>query len=347
MKKILIVFLCLYATVASAQKLVFGDGTNFYTYTDGGGGLVITNNYATNACINARSITNWNGAIVDGAINLQSITLTNAVGMITPTNISGLLRAWRFMPFSGFSDLQTCLKWGYTNNALYQVEYSLGSPTVVPWKYVRNYGGPMQSSEIVTYDVMTNYADNMATKTNWENVVVNVFPVAGTIINNAVLTNKSIRVPLFFYWEKGDVGADAIVVDDFATYGATYTEDEISAAGAFSGNTSAQQTLRRRAFFQAPANLISMTNIQYALYGTYTNLNTNSVIMNFKQVTTANSYVTTNRAAVAQTWNTTNIALTGWMTNDLRGEILAINLHLGAWQSTTTAVRPWIEIKGF
>lgn len=171
--------------------------------------------------------------------------------------------------------------------------------------------------------------------------------VVGTIRNPAVLTNKSIRVPLFFYWEKGDASADAIVVDDFATYGATYTEDEISAAGAFSGNTSAQQILRRRAFFQAPANLISMTNIQYALYGTYTNLNTNSVILNFKQVTTANSFVLTNRTAAAQTWTTNNVALTGWMTNDLRGEMMAVNVHLGAWQSTTSAVRPWIEIKGF
>jgi hypothetical protein len=178
-------------------------------------------------------------------------------------------------------------------------------------------------------------------------IISNSLSVSGIISNKALTTNTTVRVPLFFYWEKGDVGADAIVVDDFATYGATYTEDEISAAGAFSGNTSAQQTLRRRAFFQAPANLISMTNIRYALYGTYTNLNTNSVILNFKQVTTANSFVTTNRTAAAQTWTTNDLALTGWMTNDLRGSMMAVNVHLGAWQSTTTAVRPWIEIKGF
>ncbi len=70
--------------------------------------------------------------------------------------------------------------------------------------------------------------------------------------------------------------------------------------------------------------------------------------MNFKLAEyPANSFVITNRTAAHITWTTNDIALTGWMTNDNRGHIFSLNLQLGARNSTTSAVRPWIEIRGF
>lgn len=121
---------------------------------------------------------------VKGTIDVQGIPITNAVGMITPTNASGELQAWADGAGPGLYNLTVPLRWGYTNNTLYETTFGLSR---APWRYVRDNGYPMVSSEIVPYEILTNClvnSNNWNTAYSWGNHATNGYYTNGSTIGS-------------------------------------------------------------------------------------------------------------------------------------------------------------------